>query len=507
MRTEGYPRNRIGTLKKKRRKKFFTVRCGIISCFWSALLLWCFFVLRMVYFLFHTSTINDNTSSNAAESTESDTVNQKRNVLTKNEQLRRTKMFEIARIKFLTQVMRGTSKFPIIERSISTQNEKEKIYHVKSKIANNVEQNFIKDKESNLVFEDSKVGQILDVWPSPQFLSIKNKSMALLPSSKFQNDKSIRLDKSKGLEIIFAFAARSYDGDDFENRITIDATTEILSSTVDFPTYESCKSKVYERQRDTRKHKAHEHQMTILKTLIVEKLSIAEFKIRLEESGEDKFLFSSSSRFRSSRHRSKASKTGGNDTKLNYLNLHPSDIVFDKLEYYRLIMDDQIAKIEAVSHEGILQGIRSFSALFNNNVGLAVTVDNHCPVIKLNPLKILDYPRFLYRGFLIDSAHHYKDIPFLKRLIFNMGMMKLNTLHWHMTDHQQFGIHVPGEYTSRLASNQPRNTYYNVSEVQRMIDFGIKFGINVLIEIDIPGHALSWEKGYKNIVNVHCKNE
>ena len=31
-------------------------------------------------------------------------------------------------------------------------------------------------------------------------------------------------------------------------------------------------------------------------------------------------------------------------------------------------------------------------------------------------------------------------------------------------------------------------------------------GITVLIEIDIPGHALSWEKAYKNIVNVHCKN-
>ncbi len=78
--------------------------------------------------------------------------------------------------------------------------------------------------------------------------------------------------------------------------------------------------------------------------------------------------------------------------------------------------------------------------------------------------------------------------------------------HTHTHKDQYFGIHVPGEFTSKLASSQPRNTYYNVSEVNEIIKYGHKMGITVLIEIDIPGHALSWEKAYKNIVNVHCKN-
>ena len=105
-------------------------------------------------------------------------------------------------------------------------------------------------------------------------------------------------------------------------------------------------------------------------------------------------------------------------------------------------MDENIAKIEAVSHIGILHGIRTFSNLFNDNLGLIVTRENHCPTVEINPMKILDFPRFLYRGFLIDSAHHYKSLAFLKRLIFAMGMMKLNTLHWHMTDRKYIYIYI-----------------------------------------------------------------
>ena len=84
-------------------------------------------------------------------------------------------------------------------------------------------------------------------------------------------------------------------------------------------------------------------------------------------------------------------------------------------------MDENIAKIEAVSHIGILHGIRTFSNLFNDNLGLIVTRENHCPTVEINPMKILDFPRFLYRGFLIDSAHHYKKSCIFKTINFCNG--------------------------------------------------------------------------------------
>ena len=43
--------------------------------------------------------------------------------------------------------------------------------------------------------------------------------------------------------------------------------------------------------------------------------------------------------------------------------------------------------------------------------------------------------------------------------------------HTHTHKDQYFGIHVPGEFTSKLASSQPRNTYYNVSEVNEIIKY------------------------------------
>ena len=141
-----------------------------------------------------------------------------------------------------------------------------------------------------------------------------------------------------------------------------------------------------------------------------------------------------------------------------------------------------------------------------SQIYLILTGKLHCPFFTLNPIKVLDYPRFLHRGFLIDSAHHYKSVEFLEGLIFSMGLMKMNTLHWHLTDHQNFAIEVPGELTSKFTASQPADTYYNITAVQAIVEYGRKMGINVLIEIDVPGHALAWEKGYSNMVNVYCKN-
>ena len=184
-----------------------------------------------------------------------------------------------------------------------------------------MENKFVKDQKNHgIIFKSSEIGQVLDIWPSPQYLLMMNKTTT-------RNNKVIRLDKNKGLDIIFANNMNNIDN------VIIDPTTEILASTIHFPTYESCRLKYEDKERD----------IIIIKTLIVEKISIKEFKRKLKETGEDNV----------------------NDN----INEQPSDPVFDKQEYYRLIMDENIAKIEAVSHIGILHGIRTFSNLFNDNLG------------------------------------------------------------------------------------------------------------------------------------------
>ena len=387
-RLKGYPRNRIGRIKKKKKyKKCFSIRRGVICAFWSAILIWLFFVLKMFLYLFHKNPRSDNK------------VKMDQPIIHTNVKQKEVsssgKIFEIARIRFNTQNIRGNDnkKYAIIER-VKHHEINEKIYNEKNKLVQKLENKFVKDQKNHgIIFKSSEIGQVLDIWPSPQYLLMMNKTTT-------RNNKVIRLDKNKGLDIIFANNMNNIDN------VIIDPTTEILASTIHFPTYETCRLKYEDKERD----------IVIIKTLIVEKISIKEFKRKLKETGEDNV----------------------NDN----INEKPSDPVFDKQEYYRLIMDENIAKIEAVSHIGILHGIRTFSNLFNDNLGLIVTRENHCPTVEINPMKILDFPRFLYRGFLIDSAHHYKSLAFLKRLIFAMGMMKLNTLHWHMTDRKYIYIYI-----------------------------------------------------------------
>ncbi|VDK88188.1 unnamed protein product [Onchocerca ochengi] len=156
-------------------------------------------------------------------------------------------------------------------------------------------------------------------------------------------------------------------------------------------------------------------------------------------------------------------------------------------ESYKLNITNNTAILKANQVWGVLRGLESFAHLF---------FDQNT---KIRKAEIRDYPRFLYRGVLLDTARHYLSVDVIKANIELMAQNKFNTFHWHIVDIESFPYKsevipelIKGAYTP--------NHIYTISQIKDIINYGRLRGIRVVPEFDTPGHMKSWGIGVKNLL-------
>ncbi|GLT45422.1 hypothetical protein SLA2020_192530 [Shorea laevis] len=170
----------------------------------------------------------------------------------------------------------------------------------------------------------------------------------------------------------------------------------------------------------------------------------------------------------------------------------------DQLQYgidesYKLMVpspeNPAYAHLQANTVYGALHGLQTFSQLchFNYKSGL---IEVH-----MSPWTITDQPRFSYRGLLIDTSRHYLPLPVIKNVIESMTYAKLNVLHWHIVDTQSFPLEIPS-YPKLWNGAYSASERYTIADAAEIVSYAQKRGINVMAELDVPGHALSWGVGY-----------
>ena len=116
-------------------------------------------------------------------------------------------------------------------------------------------------------------------------------------------------------------------------------------------------------------------------------------------------------------------------------------------------------------------------------------------------LRIKDKPRYSHRGFMIDCARHMFSVDELKKLIDVASSFKFNRFHWHLSDDQGFRIELDNlpELTKKgsvrscdsfinCKSDKPYSGYYKKSEIREIIKFCAERFIDVIPELDMPGH-------------------
>jgi hexosaminidase len=113
----------------------------------------------------------------------------------------------------------------------------------------------------------------------------------------------------------------------------------------------------------------------------------------------------------------------------------------------------------------------------------------YLPAVTIN-----DSPRFPWRGLLIDAGRHFMPLEVIKRNLDGMALVKMNVLHWHLTDDQ--GFRIESKTFPKLHQLGSDGQYYTQEQIKEIIQYADERGIRVVPEFDVPGHATSWFVAY-----------
>src|SRR5262249_26760544 len=106
-------------------------------------------------------------------------------------------------------------------------------------------------------------------------------------------------------------------------------------------------------------------------------------------------------------------------------------------------------------------------------------------------------PRFPGRGLLIDFSRHFMPVEVIKRNLDGMEAVKLNVLHWHLSD--DHGFRVESKRFPKLQRLASDGQYYTQDQIRDVIAYARDRGIRVVPEFDVPGHTTSWFVAYPDL--------
>jgi hexosaminidase len=158
-------------------------------------------------------------------------------------------------------------------------------------------------------------------------------------------------------------------------------------------------------------------------------------------------------------------------------------------ESYTLGVTNQGARLEAPSPIGILRGLETLWQL----------VDLDEKSFFIPAVKIADAPRFRWRGLLIDVARHWEPVEVMKRNLDAMAAVKMNVLHWHLSDDQ--GFRMESRAFPKLHQLASEGNYYTQSEAKEIVSYARDRGIRVIPEFDMPGHATAILVAYPELAS------
>lgn len=198
----------------------------------------------------------------------------------------------------------------------------------------------------------------------------------------------------------------------------------------------------------------------------------------------------------------------------------PNSITFKKATFsgnsptgaYKLSVTDKAVTIEAADQPGFFYGAITLLQLMPAEVWSNKPLENEeLSTFPVECCTITDYPRFTWRGMMLDCSRQFFPKEYVKLFIDRMAQYKLNVFHWHLTDDEGWRIEIkkypllteigskrgPGTkipYSilpaiTVLDKSKPQEGFYTQEDIKEVVAYAAERSIVVIPEIDVPGHA------------------
>ncbi len=169
-------------------------------------------------------------------------------------------------------------------------------------------------------------------------------------------------------------------------------------------------------------------------------------------------------------------------------------------EAYSINVSSDGILVQAVTPEGIYRATRTLL----KSVGTEKTSSVEFPSAEVS-----DWPRFGYRGLMLDVSRHFSDVEMVKRTIDMLALHQLNIFHWHLTDDQGWRIEIKshpeltevgawrddtvvGRYlggTDYPTDGKRHGGFYTQEQIREIVAYAKERYIEIIPEIDLPGHT------------------
>ena len=177
-------------------------------------------------------------------------------------------------------------------------------------------------------------------------------------------------------------------------------------------------------------------------------------------------------------------------------------------EGYKLQITPEKVLLTGGSEAGVFYGIQT--------IHKALPILNDGKVEAALPAgTVTDFPRFRYRGFMIDVGRHFFPVSYLKQMIDLMALHNINYFHWHLTEDQGWRIEIKKypklteigskrdstiiDWETKKFDGKPHSGFYTQDEAREIVRYAADRFITVVPEIDLPGHTTAALASYPEL--------